>query len=78
VRHDVDDVVQDVFVTALQRLLSLRDAGAFGPWLTSIARNRAVDRHRRRRETIELSAELPAPTTPGADGALILAAIRAA
>jgi RNA polymerase sigma-70 factor (ECF subfamily) len=76
VHHDVDDVVQDVFVTALDRLASLRDAGAFGPWLTSIARNRALDHHRAKRETVELSSELPAPATLGADGALILAAIR--
>src|SRR5262249_46524661 len=52
VRRDVDDVVQDVFVTALDRLASLRDPGAFGPWLTSIARNRALDHHRARRETV--------------------------
>ena len=76
VRRDVDDVVQDVFVTALDRLASLRDPGAFGPWLTSIARNRALDHHRARRETVELSNELPAPTSEGGSGALVLAAIR--
>lgn len=45
---DVDDLVQDVFLTAWQRLSSLRDATAFSPWLVRIARNRAVDHLRRK------------------------------
>ena len=32
-----EDVVQDTFVIALQNLASLRDPGAFRPWLASIA-----------------------------------------
>ena len=44
-----DDVVQDVFVTALERLEQLRDDAAFGGWLCTITRNRAVEVHRRRR-----------------------------
>ena len=46
-RHEVDDLVQDVFVTALRRLRTLRDPAAFGAWLAAIARNRATDHHRR-------------------------------
>src|ERR1700680_2330752 len=30
---DVDDLVQDVFIRALRRLSTLRDAGSFGAWL---------------------------------------------
>jgi len=44
---DVEDLVHDVFVTALQRLADLRDIEAFGGWLLSIARNRATDHVRR-------------------------------
>jgi RNA polymerase sigma-70 factor, ECF subfamily len=44
---DVDDLVQDVFLSAFQRLSTLRAPGAFGPWLAAIARNRAIDFHRR-------------------------------
>jgi len=40
------DVVQDVFVKALERLGSLREPDRFRPWLLSIARNAVVDRHR--------------------------------
>src|SRR5436190_14823455 len=38
-RGDVDDLVQDVFLAAWNRLPSLRDQGAFGGWLSMIARN---------------------------------------
>ena len=43
---EVDDLVQDVFMTALRRLSSLRETGSFGAWLVAIARNRANDYHR--------------------------------
>ena len=44
---EVDDLVQDVFMRALRRLSTLRDAGSFGAWLAVIARNVANDYHRR-------------------------------
>jgi RNA polymerase sigma-70 factor (ECF subfamily) len=44
---DVDDLVQDVFIRALRRMSTLREAGSFGAWLTAIARNLANDYHRR-------------------------------
>lgn len=44
---DVDDLVQDVFLIALKRLATLREARSFGPWLAAIARNRANDHYRR-------------------------------
>ncbi len=52
---EVDDLVQDVFMTALRKIDTLRDAGAFGPWVAMIARNRAMDFHRRSRETTEIT-----------------------
>lgn len=52
---EVDDLVQDVFLTALRKLDTLRDADHFGPWLAMITRNRATDYHRRARETIEVT-----------------------
>lgn len=45
--HQVDDLLQDVFMIALRRLPTLRQAESFGAWLTVIARNRANDYHRR-------------------------------
>ena len=43
---EVNDLVQDVFLLALRRLATLREAGRFGAWLAAIARNRASDYHR--------------------------------
>jgi RNA polymerase sigma-70 factor, ECF subfamily len=45
--REARDLMQDVFVTALERLSSLRQSDAFGGWLAMIARNRATDFHRR-------------------------------
>jgi RNA polymerase sigma-70 factor (ECF subfamily) len=55
---EVSDIVQDVFLVAFRKLGTLRDATRFGPWVAMIARNRATDFHRRRRETEELREEV--------------------
>lgn len=44
--QEVNDLVQDVFLTALRRLQTLREPESFGAWLAAIARNRASDYHR--------------------------------
>ena len=66
---DADDVVQETFVVALERIADLRDAGAVGPWLARIARNLATDvgrlRARRRTEPLDAEAEV---AVGGADG----------
>lgn len=58
---DVDDLVQDVFLTAWRRLDSLRDPAAFGGWLAMIARNRAIDFHRQSVPADELPETIEAP-----------------
>lgn len=75
---EVDDLVQDVFLVALKKIDSLRDANAFGPWLAMITRNRAMDFHRRSRDTAELTDDLPAATTaaPEAEATEVLNLIR--
>ena len=55
---DVDDLLQEVFVTALEKIASLRDAGAVGAWLAMIARNLATDGLRARKHLVPLSREL--------------------
>lgn len=48
VQHaDADDLTQDVFETALQRLHDLREDAAFPGWIVSIARRAALDAKRR-------------------------------
>ena len=59
---DADDVVQDVFLTAMKQLHALRDESAFGGWLATIARNRANGHHRSAVELLELE-ELPQDAT---------------
>lgn len=63
---EAEDLVQDVFLAALERLPTLEDPAAFGGWLAQIARNRVVDHYRRRRATEPLDDEHPEPH-PGAD-----------
>ncbi|MEW6212302.1 MAG: sigma-70 family RNA polymerase sigma factor [Acidobacteriota bacterium] len=57
-RGEVDDLVQDVFMIAFNRLHTLRNREAFGGWIAMIARNRAMDFHRRSRETEEIAQEM--------------------
>ena len=73
---DAGDLVQDVFVTALDAIADLRDAGAVGPWLATIARRRAAAFYRGRRPTESLSAELPGGGTPSPEAIAAIAAIR--
>lgn len=73
---DVRDLVQDVFLTAFTKLMTLRDTQAFPAWLAMIARNRALDHHRSRRETEELSEETIAPDDSRTRVSEIIAIIR--
>jgi RNA polymerase sigma-70 factor, ECF subfamily len=57
-RIDVDDLLQEVFLTVYKRLHTLRDANAFGGWVAMIARNCAIDHLRRARSSEELSEDL--------------------
>ena len=50
----VADLVQDVFLSAMGRLTSLRDDAAFAPWIATIARRRAADWRRRKRDLVPL------------------------
>jgi RNA polymerase sigma-70 factor (ECF subfamily) len=54
----VEDLVQDVFLQALPRLGSLRDASRFGGWLAVIARNRATDFHRQSKPDVAFEEHL--------------------
>src|SRR6266567_856594 len=45
--REVDDLVQEVFLSALRQLHALRDVTRFGAWLGTITRNRANDYFRR-------------------------------
>ena len=75
-RSEVDDLVQDIFLVALKRLDSLREAASFGPWLAMIARNRAMDFYRQTRETEELPEDIAGRSFLDTEAREILAVIR--
>jgi RNA polymerase sigma-70 factor (ECF subfamily) len=75
-RSEVEDMVQEIFLHALRKLHTLRDANSFGPWVAMIARNRAMDFHRKSRETVEVTEEIRGPETGESGAAEILEIIR--
>lgn len=56
--HEVEDVVQDVWLAVIRGLPRLQDPAQFGPWAGRIARNKGVDWLRRRRLERRTSSEL--------------------
>jgi RNA polymerase sigma-70 factor, ECF subfamily len=71
-RGEVDDLVQDIFLHALRKLHTLRNAAAFGPWIAMIARNRAMDFYRSSRETVEVTEQMAIDRPPNRTGKEIL------
>ena len=55
---DAEDVTQDTFLAAFERMSTYRPGQALSPWLRAIARHRAIDLVRRRARAPE--PELPA------------------
>jgi RNA polymerase sigma-70 factor (ECF subfamily) len=51
---EVEDMVQEVFLSALRKLKDLREPAAFGGWVAMIARNRAADFYRDQVDSTEL------------------------
>jgi RNA polymerase sigma-70 factor, ECF subfamily len=78
--REVDDLVQEVFLSALPRIHTLRDVTRFGPWLAAIARNRANDYHRTAVDEVDLPEDVPssgaAHGVSEADAAALLTAVR--
>lgn len=71
-RHDAEDVVQDAFVKAVERLEDCREPSRFVQWMMMIVRNRALSHrtYRKIRETSELLPEIAeAPDSPYMDAA---------
>lgn len=67
-RDDVDDLVQEVFLRAFERLAELREPAAFPGWLCAAARHAGID-HARTRQRLPTARELgdviDAATPPG-------------
>jgi RNA polymerase sigma-70 factor, ECF subfamily len=76
-RDEVDDLVQEVFISAYKNLRGLREKNAVGGWLAMIARNRAAEFFRHAKPTEELSENLPEIDNQQTQAREILQAIRA-
>src|SRR4051794_17023208 len=55
---EAEDLLQDVFISAMRQLRGLRTAAAFRGWLGAIARNRAMDYFRQSRQRADFDAEV--------------------
>lgn len=67
--EDAEDLVQDAFVRALERLDRLAPGSAFGPWFYRLLVNAAINRRKylARRQTGELPRSVEAADNPAAD-----------
>jgi RNA polymerase sigma-70 factor, ECF subfamily len=73
-RADVDDVVQDVFLTALSKAHTFRGDASLWTWLTAITVNRCRSQQRRRalfERFVKWSRTRTPPAAPAADRSLI-------
>ncbi len=73
---DAEDLVQDVFMRAMQQLKTLREPGAFGGWLAAIARRAAIDAQRKRRPDAEMQDNFSGGTRPDTQAFEILASVQ--
>ncbi len=74
--HDAEDLMQDVFVKAMERLGPLREPGAFGGWLMAIARHTASDFQRSKKRLSGLGSSLAAGARPDEEAFEVLGVIR--
>jgi len=74
-RDEVEDLLQDVFLTAMKRLSSLRDPRSFGAWLATVTRNRANDYHRAPHGS-ELPEQVPSHRPMETEAWFVMRAIR--
>lgn len=76
-RDEVEDIVQEVFISAYKKLGTLRDKHAVGAWLAMIARNNANEFYRQMKPTEELPEELSDNNNAQTEAHEILSTIRA-
>jgi RNA polymerase sigma-70 factor (ECF subfamily) len=74
--HDAEDLMQDVFIKALEQLTALREPAAFPGWLIAIARRTATDYLRSRKITSEAGPFLAGGPAPDGEAFAVLAIIR--
>jgi RNA polymerase sigma-70 factor (ECF subfamily) len=73
---DAEDLMQDVFLRAMEQLPGLREAAAFGGWLAAITRRAALDHHRRVRPITALTDRWFGASRPDGEAFEVLAIIQ--
>ncbi len=66
----VEDLVQETFLRAYDRLSTFNPEYRFKPWLLAIANNLGIDTLRRRRDLVEFNPELHTPLARGPEAAV--------
>lgn len=74
---EAEDLVHEVFLSAMGRLRGLRDPEGFRHWLAAIARNKAMDYYRAARLRAEAEREPVTRAAGSQDAFLVLDRIRA-
>ncbi len=57
VKEDAQDIMQDIFETAIQKYDTLKNRESFKAWLISIARNKCNDYFRQKAKTMDIPVE---------------------
>ena len=65
--HDSEDMMQETFVKAIEKINTLKKPDRARSWLLQIARNICIDHRRRRVHTRPLPKDLPNPPQPDHD-----------
>jgi RNA polymerase sigma-70 factor (ECF subfamily) len=74
--HECEDLMQDVFIRALERLPALREPAAFCAWLMAIARRTATDHQRSKTSIKDFGPLRSGGTRPDEEAFEVLAAIQ--
>jgi len=62
---NVDDILQDIWLTVFKKIHKLKDARSFAVWLYRIARNKVYDGFRRKERFVRLQGEDEFPVSGG-------------
>jgi len=63
--HDSEDIMQEVFLKAFEKIHTLRDADRARPWLMQITRRMCIDYHRKHLAAQAIPENLSAPSGTG-------------
>ena len=55
VKEDADDILQNVYITAMQKFNQLKNKESFKAWIISIARNKCNDYFRKKEKIVKVN-----------------------